>query len=167
MRNDSQRLASLHAVDGVGTVRLQDTYDTGIDDLWSALTDPARLSRWIAEVDGDLRPGGRVTITFTSGWEGAGRIEVCEAPRRLLVTLSAEGEGDTVLEAALTEQDGRTLLTIEERGLPLQALPAHGAGWQVHVEDLAAHLAGRERSDWSRRWQELTPAYRDEVDTAL
>jgi hypothetical protein len=32
---------------------------------------------------------------------------------------------------------------------------------QVHVEDLAAHLAGRERCDADTRWDELQPAYED------
>jgi hypothetical protein len=38
---------------------------------------------------------------------------------------------------------------------------AYGAGIQVHVEDLAAHLAGRERCDADARWDELQPAYED------
>ena len=51
---------------------------------------------------------------------------------------------------------------IEERGLPVDSLPAYGAGWQAHVEDLAAHLAGREPADWRTRWAELAPAYREQ-----
>ncbi|WP_344151009.1 SRPBCC domain-containing protein [Nocardioides koreensis] len=31
-----------------------------MDDLWSALTDPSRLARWLGEVEGDLRPGGEL-----------------------------------------------------------------------------------------------------------
>jgi hypothetical protein len=30
---------------------------------------------------------------------------------------------------------------------------------QIHVEDLAAHVAGRERGDTEARWSELFPAY--------
>jgi hypothetical protein len=37
----------------------------------------------------------------------------------------------------------------------------YAAGIQVHVEDLAAHIAGRERGDGEARWNELMPAYRD------
>jgi hypothetical protein len=33
-------LGSLRSADGKGVVRMQDRFDTGIDDLWSALTDP-------------------------------------------------------------------------------------------------------------------------------
>jgi len=31
-------------------IGLEDRYDTSTDDLWSALTDPQRLARWVAEV---------------------------------------------------------------------------------------------------------------------
>jgi hypothetical protein len=45
--------------------------------------------------------------------------------------------------------------------MPVDLLPAYGAGVQVHVEDLAAHLAGRERCDATARFDELFPAYRE------
>jgi hypothetical protein len=45
--------------------------------------------------------------------------------------------------------------------MPLDHLAAYGAGIQVHVEDLAAHIAGRERCDAGARWSELQPAYQD------
>jgi hypothetical protein len=38
-------LGSLRAADGKGVVHIEDRYDTDIDDLWSALTDPTRLVR--------------------------------------------------------------------------------------------------------------------------
>ena len=40
-------------------------------------------------------------------------------------------------------------------------LAADGAGVQVHVEDLGAHLAGRERCDANALCDELEPAYAD------
>ena len=52
-----------------------------------------------------------------------------------------------------------TRLVVEERGLPLSEAAAHGGGWQAHIEDLAAHIAGRAPSDWRARWAEVTPAY--------
>jgi hypothetical protein len=45
--------------------------------------------------------------------------------------------------------------------MPVNLLAEYGAGNQVHVEDLAAYLAGRERGDGAARWNELMPAYRD------
>jgi uncharacterized protein YndB with AHSA1/START domain len=150
---------SLRAVDGKAVVRMEDVFDTGIDDLWSALTDPQRLARWIARVEGDLRLGGEFRASFTSGWEGPGRVDVCDPPRRLLVTMSQDEDDDTVIAAELVPDGDQTRLVVEERGLPLDEAAAHGAGWQAHVEDLAAHLAGRPPADWRTRWTELTPAY--------
>ena len=45
--------------------------------------------------------------------------------------------------------------------MPLNLLAAYGAGIQVDVEDLAAHLAGRERCNATARFEELLPAYQE------
>jgi uncharacterized protein YndB with AHSA1/START domain len=153
-------IGSLRCLDnGTGAVTMEDLYDTDIHDLWSAVTDPDRLSRWLATVDGELRLGGSLHARFTSTVEAPGRIDVCEAPRRLQVTFGLGTADETVMEAQLTPVGDRTRLIIEERGLPLEEAPSHGAGWQAHVEDLAAHLAGREPGKWHDRWTELTPVY--------
>lgn len=79
-------LGTLRVEDGVGAVRMEDRFATGIDDLWSALTDPARLARWLGEIEGDLRLGGEYRAHyFASGWKGAGRIVECEPPHHLRV----------------------------------------------------------------------------------
>ena len=46
-------VGSLRAVDGKAVVRMEDAFGTDPEDLWSALTDPRRLARWVARVDGD------------------------------------------------------------------------------------------------------------------
>jgi uncharacterized protein YndB with AHSA1/START domain len=155
-------VGSLRAVDGTAAVRMEDRFDTTVEDLWSALTDPGRLAHWIAEVDGDLRLGGEFTAKFTSGWEGPCRVDICEPPRRLLVTMRPGHDESTVIEAELFATGGRTRLVVEERGLPVDQVALHGAGWQAHIEDLAAHLAGRPACDWRARWTELIPKYTDQ-----
>jgi uncharacterized protein YndB with AHSA1/START domain len=143
-------------------VRMEDRLDTGIDDAWSALTDPRRLARWLGEVEGDLRLGGEYRFHFyASGSEGTGRVEACEPPRRLLLAHGLGQQDQTVIEVTLAAAGDQTILVAEERGMPLGLLAAYGAGVQVHVEDLAAHLAGRERCDIEARWAELLPAYQD------
>jgi uncharacterized protein YndB with AHSA1/START domain len=157
-------LGSLHSADGKGVVRMEDRLDTDIDDAWSALTDPSRLARWYGEVEGDLRLGGAYRARlFSSGWEGTGRVEVCEPPQRLVVRIKDADEPDeNVIEVTLTVDGDQTIVVWEERGMPLDLLSAYGAGVQIHVEDLADHLAGRERrDDVKARWDELHPAYQD------
>jgi uncharacterized protein YndB with AHSA1/START domain len=155
-------IGSLRSADGKGVVRMQDRFDTDIDDVWSALTDPLRLARWIGEVEGDLRLGGEYRARFfSSGWEGTGRVEACEPPRRLLLAHGLGQQHENVIEVTLAADGDQTILVVEERGMPLDLLAAYGAGVQVHVEHLAAHLAGRELGDADARWDELQPAYED------
>lgn len=86
-------LGSLRTADGAGVVRIEDHYDTDISDLWSAFTDPGRLARWYGQVEGDLHLGGGFRAHIdSSGWDGTGRVEACEPPRRLLVTTKGADE---------------------------------------------------------------------------
>src|SRR6266705_309217 len=86
-RPGSRILGSLRSADGTGVVRIEDRYETDIDDLWSAFTDPGRLARWYGQVEGDLRPGGEFRLHVESAdMDGTGRVEACEPPQRLLVT---------------------------------------------------------------------------------
>src|ERR1700735_3831373 len=85
-----------------GAVRVEDVYDTDINDLWAACTDPERLARWIAEVSGDLQIGGTIHARFTSTWTGSGRIEACDSPHYLLLTMEPGTEDEMQIEAWLT-----------------------------------------------------------------
>ena len=165
-------LGSLRSADGTGVVRIEDRYDTGIGDLWSALTDPGRLARWYGQVEGDLHPGGQFRLHVDdAGMDVTGRVEACEPPRRLRVTTREteesyrKGQGvppfDAVTEVTLTADGDQTILVIEVRGMPLDKIAFYGAGWQIHAENLAAYIAGRERGDTEARWAELVPPYQD------
>jgi uncharacterized protein YndB with AHSA1/START domain len=147
----------------VGVVRIEDHFDTGIDELFSALTDTRRLALWYGEIEGELGVGGEFRARLhASGWEGTGRVEACEPPRRFLVVSRAADEpNEDSTEVTLTGDGDQTMLVVEQRGLPLDLLWAYGAGLQIHVEDLAVHIAGRGRSDAETRFAELEPAYRD------
>jgi uncharacterized protein YndB with AHSA1/START domain len=162
-------LGSLRTADGTGVVRIEDRYNTGIEDLWSALTNPDRLARWYAEVEGDLRPGGQFRFHVkAAGLHGLGRVEVCEPPQRLLVVTTEieesrqEGLFDKSIEATLTADGGHTGLVIEARGIPLDKIAFYGVGWQVHAENLAVYVAGHEAvGDDEARWAELVPHYQN------
>ena len=165
-------LGTMRALDDTrGAVRVEDVYDTDIDDLWSACTTPERLARWIAEVSGDLRVGGTVHAVMTSTWTGPARIEVCDGPHHLLLTTEPGTDDEAQLEAWLTAEGARTRLVVEERGLPVDKLHFYGAGWQAHIEDLGRALASGDvvhadgwspqaaAAAWKGRWTELTPDY--------
>jgi uncharacterized protein YndB with AHSA1/START domain len=167
-------IGSMRALDDTrGAVRVEDVYDTEVEDLWEACTTPERLARWVAEVTGDLRVGGTIHAVFTSTWTGPGRIEACDAPHHLLLTMHPGSEVETELEAWITEEGSGSRLVVEQRGLPRDDLFQHGAGWQAHLEDLGRSLesgspahpdgwsSSQPASEWEQRWHELAPAYRD------
>ncbi|HEY2522270.1 MAG TPA: SRPBCC family protein [Streptosporangiaceae bacterium] len=168
-------LGSLRAADGKGVVQIRDRYDTGIDDLWAAITDPDRLARWYGRVEGDLRPDGEFRLHVEgAGIDAAGRVEACEPPRRLQVTTRETDESwragngvppfDEILEATLTADGDQTVLVIEVRGIPLDKVAFYGVGWQLHAEDLAAYLAGREPGgDVQARFGQLVPPYQEQA----
>lgn len=157
--------------DATGAIRVEDVYDTDVDDLWQACTDPERAARWIAQLAGDFRPGGMLRATFTSTWTGSMRIDVCEAPHHLVLTQEPGTDEETVIEAWLSAEGERSRLVVEERGLGVGVLHFHAAGWQVHLEDLrralesgaTAHPTGWSSSQpapaWKERWQALLPDY--------
>lgn len=68
-------LGTLRSEGGRGTVRIEDRLPALVDDVWAALTDPARLADWYGEVKGQLRPGGEYSAhVWASGWEGTVRV---------------------------------------------------------------------------------------------
>jgi len=165
-RVDDALLGSVRSAEGKGAVRMEERLDTQVDEVWSALTEPRRLASWLGEVEGDLRPRGEFRARFfASGWEGTGRVEACEPPGRLVVLTRDADEPDVphehAIEVTLTADGDQTILVWEERGLPIDLVAAYGAGVQVHVEDLAAYLAGRDRCDAAVRFGELFPRYQE------
>jgi uncharacterized protein YndB with AHSA1/START domain len=164
-------LGSLRSAQGAGVVRIEDRYDTDIDDLWSAITDPDRLARWFGEVEGELSLLGEFRVHIADAGERTGQVDACEPPQRLVVTTREteesyrKGQGvppfDAIWEVALTADGDQTILVLEVRGMPLEPIAFFGAGWQIHAENLAAYLAGREPDDVEARWEELVPPYQD------
>ena len=128
-----------------GTAREQiiaQTYDTGLDDLWDAVTNPERLPRWFLPVSGELREGGTYQLEGNAG----GTVERCAKP-----SFAATWEfGGMVswIEVELTpEGDGRTRFTLThiahvDDDLWAQYGPgATGIGWDGALMGLYLHLS--------------------------
>ena len=164
MAGSTLTLGSLRSVDGEGVVRIEERLDAGIEDVWAALTDPDRLKHWFGDVEGELAEGGGFHVRITLAGPRVGRVESCQAGRHLLLSMRdpdrRPGQPERmVIEARLSEEGARTLVVWEERGMPVNLLPAYGTGIQIHVEHLADYLGGRELRNAETRWAELFPAY--------
>jgi uncharacterized protein YndB with AHSA1/START domain len=74
-----------------GTARaltISRVYDTPLEDLWDACTNPERIPRWFLPISGDLRPGGHYELEGNA----SGTIERCDAPHRLDATWEYGGQ---------------------------------------------------------------------------
>lgn len=123
-------------------------YDTSVEDLWDALTDPERLPRWFLPISGDLRLGGRYQLEGNAG----GEITGCEPPTWLAVTWEM-GEDVSWVEVFLSEAEGGARLRLEHSANVSPAFAAQygpgatGVGWEMALMGLGLHLATGQDND--------------------
>lgn len=120
------------------------SYDTTVDDLWNAVTTPARLARWFGKVDGDLKLGGRYHITGNA----SGTITRCDAPQALDLTWEFGG-GTSWVTLRLEPEATKARLTLEhiahrggigEEHLKKYGPGAVGIGWDLSLHGLERHF---------------------------
>jgi len=132
----------------VHVVAVSQTYDTGIDDMWDACTNPERLPRWFLPVTGELRLGGRYQLEGNAG----GTIERCDPPKSFAVTWEY-GESLSWVEVRLSpEPGGQTRFDLEhvvpdDEHWEQFGPGATGVGWDLAVMALSLHISTGERVD--------------------
>jgi uncharacterized protein YndB with AHSA1/START domain len=116
-----------HRTIGAGEARVavfSRVYDTTVEDLWEACTDPERLARWYTTVTGDLRVGGM----FDQVNMGGGVIAVCDAPSHLKLVLGQGGADEIEVRIAPGPQDGTATLEVQHA----TTLDRHEIGGQMY-----------------------------------
>jgi uncharacterized protein YndB with AHSA1/START domain len=131
--------------DELVAVTVRREYPAAAEDVWEAVTDPARLARWFAPVTGDLRPGG----TFAVEGNADGEIRECSPPSTLVLTW---GGPVSVVTVRLSPAGAATVLELEHT-VPV-AFAGSGAGalfvgpgWDVALLGLGLHLRGEDVGD--------------------
>lgn len=123
-------------------VTLERTYDTTADDLWDAVTSPARLPRWFLPVSGELRLGGRYQLEGNAG----GTITECEPPRFLAATWEFGGQLSWIEVRIAPEGADRSRLTlchiapVDDHWMKYGP-GATGVGWDLGLLGLALHVS--------------------------
>lgn len=118
------------------------TYTTDVLDLWDAVVNPERLSRWFLPISGDLRQGGRYQLEGNAG----GTIQECTQPETIRVTWEYAGGVSWLTLRFLPQEDG-TRLELEHEGPVMPGFTdrfgpgAVGVGWDLGFVGLARHLA--------------------------
>lgn len=119
------------------------SYESGIDDVWDALTNPERIPRWFSPVSGDLKKGGRYQIEGNAG----GTITSCDPPRSFNLTWEFGGETSWVQVTLKPDGEDRTKFELEhiahvpDEFWDTYGPGAVGVGWDLAIMGLAEHLA--------------------------
>lgn len=144
------------------------TYETTVEDLWDACTNPERLRRWYVPVTGELRVGGN----FQQVNMGSGTILECDAPQLLKLSL---GGGVDELELRLSPgpEEGTTTLelqhatTLDEHyigGQSYDAIFCMGGGYYPRLRALDQHLRGTLPEDYDSAAFHLNPYMRSTIE---
>jgi uncharacterized protein YndB with AHSA1/START domain len=144
VRRETGRAPEAHA--DARTIVLRRTYAADVADVWDALTDPDRISRWFLPITGDLRLGGTYQFKGNAG----GEILRCEPPRMLRVSWIFGGSTDlSEVEVRLTPGEGETTdfelehVAVVPPEMWDQFGPgAVGVGWELGLFGLSLHLKG-------------------------
>ena len=123
--------------------RLERVFDHPPQIVWAFLTQPARLAEWLAPGKITLALGGAVKLDFVdSGIVIDSRITAF-APGRLL-EYSWSGPNDTLrpVRWELTAAQCGTRLTLTLSQPACEDIARACAGWEAHLEMLAAALEG-------------------------
>lgn len=143
------------------TVRFSLTLPASPNELWTALTEPDVLAKWLARADFHATPGGRVHFQWPDQGEMNGVVIVAERPRLLSYSWT-ESEGTSEIDFAIEVlSDDASQLNLTHRGTSVKDAPGFGAGWHGHLESLFEVLSHGTTSPEIRdaRYQELRPEY--------
>ena len=131
------------------TVTIGRTFDSPIDDVWDACTNPERIARWFLPVSGDLTLGGRYQLEGNA----SGTIERCDPPNGFAATWEYGGEMSWIELRLSAEPEGATrfeldhIAHVDDTRAAEFGPGAVGVGWDLGLVGLAIHLASGQGVD--------------------
>jgi uncharacterized protein YndB with AHSA1/START domain len=116
-------------------------YDTDVDDLWDACTNPERIPRWFLPVSGELKLGGNYQFEGNAG----GTVERCDPPKSFAATWEFGGNVSWIEVRLTPEGDGTRfelehVAHVDERWEEFGP-GAVGIGWDGALVGLVLHLS--------------------------
>lgn len=159
------------------TVRLERFLPGPIERVWAYLTESDKRQTWLARGEMDLRPGGKIELT----WENSklsmnddpppekfrekethtmvGEIIECEPPRLLSFTWGSESGGSWVSFELTPKGDSVHLVVTHQRlGSRGEKVGVSG-GWHAHLGLLEDVLSGEPLRPFWRNFSKLRAEY--------
>lgn len=144
------------------SVRFERYLDYPVTRVWDAISQPAEMARWLADVSLDPRPGGTIEIRFFHADSvSRGNITRINPPTLLEYTWQENGGPVSLVRWELFEEGaGKSRLVLTHLKLDSE-IPSFAAGWHTHLDLLGQVLDGLRPSfswddDW---WKSKLPLY--------
>lgn len=140
-------------------LRIRRRIPARIEEVWAAMTESARLQRWIGRWEGDP-DSGAVTFFMTAEDEDEDAepetfaITECEPPRRFAADTGVGGS-TWHLRVELSREDGLTRLMFAQV-VGEDPLGSIGPGWEYYLDRLVRVLDGEDPD--SVDWRDYHPA---------
>jgi uncharacterized protein YndB with AHSA1/START domain len=143
MADSNEELGTIRRVDSAFEARLERHVAHGQAAVWAMLTEPAKLTQWLAPGEISLRPGGRAQLDFSdSGTVVDSAVSAVEAPRLLEYSWSSAGEPERPVRWETTPEGNGTRLVLRLRVPENEDIARACAGWEAHLQMLLAALEG-------------------------
>jgi len=132
-----------------------------VERVWELVTSAEHVGRWFADsgAEIDLRPGGRMSLSWREHGTFHGRVEAVEPPHRFVWRWLSEIDSreeptpanSTLTEFTLSAEGDRTRVVVVETGFDdlevdperrTAAFANHTSGWKAELDDLVAYASG-------------------------
>lgn len=137
-------------------LQIRRCFQLPIEDVWAAMTESARLEKWIGRWEGEPATGKVIFLMTAEGEDAPAEeciIRECRPPH----SFAAEtGVGSNVwhLRFELRQEADTTELVFAQRASD-ESLSSVGPGWEYYLARLASVLAGAEAS--LVNWEDYHP----------
>jgi uncharacterized protein YndB with AHSA1/START domain len=158
-------LGTIAATGNTRTLRFERRLPQSPEQIWAALTEPARIGGWLTDASVDPREGGEISFDFGPDNVVRGVITAWLPPHELEYGWRFPDGHDSQVRWTLEPDGDGTLLTLVHERLRQEQATGYGAGWHTYVDRLAGHLDGN-LPEFQPRFEELRPRYEEVARTA-
>jgi uncharacterized protein YndB with AHSA1/START domain len=124
-------------------VTVSQVYESTVEDVWDACTNPERIPRWFLPVSGELRLGGRYQLEGQAG----GVVERCDPPVGFAATWEFGGDVSWIEVRITAEGEERArfeldhIAHVDDQRWTEYGPGAVGIGWDSALIALTIHLS--------------------------
>jgi len=161
MSLDEVKLGTIRRIGNCVEARIERMLGHDQAEVWKMLTDPGLLPLWLASGNISLSKGGSAKLSFPeSGTNVDSVVTDIDPPRMIEYSWSSPAEAQRPLRWEVLPDDGGARLSLTLRIPDNEDIARACAGWEAHLEMLAAAMEGVPIKFPFERFKAAREAYR-------